>query len=114
MSATLTTKQQFWFDHLQQADASGNTLAQYAQDTDLDVSQLYSWRKQLRSSGFLPAFSARNNSAPHFARVVTHANVTSPAPATLQLSIGRTTLSFSQLPDVAWLATVISTLESRP
>lgn len=32
MSATLTTKQQFWLEHLQQADASGKTLAQYAQN----------------------------------------------------------------------------------
>lgn len=114
MSTALTPRQQFWLEHLQQVDGSGKTLAQYAQDTGLKAHQLYSWRKQLRSSGLLPAFSARNDSTPHFARVVTHADVNSPTLTTLQLSVGRTTLGFSQLPDATWLTTLISLLESRP
>lgn len=113
MTAKLTPKQQFWLDHMRQADAAGQTLSQYANDTNLNIQLLYNWRKKLRGQGLLPAFSARGGSAPHFARVVCPLDVAVSTVTPLQLSIGTVTLRFDTLPDTAWLAQVIRTLESR-
>jgi hypothetical protein len=49
----LTTKQQFWFDHLCACDRSGQTMKDYAQHHDLSVGAFYAWKKTLRRKGVI-------------------------------------------------------------
>lgn len=112
MPSTLTDKQQYWLDHFQQADASGKTLAQYADDAGLNIQLLYNWRKKLRSQGLLPSFAPRGEPAAHFARVIRSASEIC-EPNALVLATGSVTLRFESLPDADWLARMIGTLVSR-
>jgi transposase-like protein len=112
MTATLTDKQQYWLDHFQQANASGKTLTQYADDTGINIQLLYNWRKKLRSQGLFPAFASSSEPAVHFARVVSSGSETS-EPNALVLAAGAVTLRFGSLPDADWLARMIGTLVAR-
>jgi hypothetical protein len=47
----LTTKQQFWFDHLCACERSGQTMKDYAQHHGLSVGAFYAWKKTLRRKG---------------------------------------------------------------
>ena len=64
--SVLTERQQFWFDHLQACDASGNSVAQYAKEHDLSVTSLYQRRQEFRKRGLLPAPSCK---VPSFATI---------------------------------------------
>lgn len=60
--STLTTKQQFWFDHVQAASASQGSVAAYAAQHNLSSKALYAWKSRLShkklaaktTSGFTP------------------------------------------------------------
>lgn len=112
MPSALTDKQQFWLDHFQQADASGKTLAQYADDAGLNIQLLYNWRKKLRSQGLLASFAPRSEPVVHFARVISSSEPCERD--ALVLAVGAVTLRFGSLPDAEWLARMIRTLESSP
>ena len=45
--STLTTKQQFWFDHVQAAIASEDSMAAYAAKHKLSAKALYAWKTRL-------------------------------------------------------------------
>ena len=45
--STLTTKQQFWFDHVQAAIASEGSMAAYAAKHKLSAKALYAWKTRL-------------------------------------------------------------------
>lgn len=49
----LTEKQQYWLDHIQQAEASRQSLRQYAQQQALSLKALYQYRWLLRKKGVL-------------------------------------------------------------
>ena len=49
----LTERQQYWLDHLQACEESGETTKAYADLHGLSVSMMYSWRKELTVRGVL-------------------------------------------------------------
>lgn len=51
MAQELTAKQQFWYEHVQQCERSGQTLAAYAAEHDLDVKRFYNWKWLLAKRG---------------------------------------------------------------
>ena len=77
-TASLTKKQQYWHDHIQQAKASNETLSDYANQHGLDVKALYNYRWLLRRKGLL----GQSTVSPAFVKVtqpatpVQHATVT--------------------------------------
>ncbi len=98
----LTTKQQYWANHLEQADAFAGSVAEYARVQGLSPKALYQWRGILKQR----TASSTVESAPTFTEVV-H---TEPAQRTssLTLSLGRAQLQFGTLPDEDWLARLIA------
>ena len=106
MPKSLTTKQQRWTEHLQQAQSFNGTIAAYARAEGLSVQSLYRWRHYLNQ----PKASSTGEASPSFTRVVsTVANHN----ASLTLVHGQTQLRFSSLPEPQWLAQLITaTLQS--
>jgi hypothetical protein len=51
-ASKLTDKGRYWLNHLQQCQASGQSMAAYARTQGLGLKSFYRWRHQLR---FLPA-----------------------------------------------------------
>jgi hypothetical protein len=51
MNKQLTTKQSFWLDHIQAAQRSGLSFANYAAKHKLNVKALYNWALILRRKG---------------------------------------------------------------
>jgi hypothetical protein len=52
-SIHLTDKQQYWLDHIRQAQASDQSLRQYAHEQALSLKALYQYRWLLRKKGVL-------------------------------------------------------------
>lgn len=50
---SLTDKQQFWLNHINEAKAAGLSLADYAQREDLSLQSMYSYVNTLRKKGVL-------------------------------------------------------------
>jgi hypothetical protein len=50
---TLTTKQQYWLDHIQQAKSDNQSLSAYAQQHALDLKAMYHYHWLLRKRGFI-------------------------------------------------------------
>src|SRR5690554_5964419 len=53
--ATLTTKQAYFLKRLQEADATGQTIAQLAEQENVSSALLYNYRYLLRGKGLLPS-----------------------------------------------------------
>lgn len=49
----LTDKQRFWLDHLKACEASGQSMRQYANSHELDVTAFYNWKATLRRKGVI-------------------------------------------------------------
>jgi len=99
MTKALTTKQQFWSHHLEQADCFEGSLANYAKSQGLSAQNLYQWRNVLRKREITQVATKTvftEVSQPAFAR------------PSLTLQLGKTQLVFSALPDVQWLANLIA------
>lgn len=47
-TSKLTDKGRYWLNHLQQCQASGQSMAAYAKAQGLGLKSFYRWRKQLR------------------------------------------------------------------
>ncbi len=71
MNNPLTRKQSLWLSRIQAAQASGLSLAQYAEQHNLPLKQFYAWRATFKKMG-LDGFS--QNPAPAFVRVETIAD----------------------------------------
>ena len=82
----LTKKQAYWLNHIQQCEQKNLTTPAYCDQHDLKVSQLYSYKYELRRKGFLQTESSTTAFAK--ARIPTpQLPVTARAqPATLSLS----------------------------
>jgi len=93
-----TDKQRYWAQILEQADSSGETLADYARANNLSIQTLYQWRstlkKQSPSKGLTPPI--------HFSKVVT-----ADSNATLSVELNGVRLRFDRLPEVHWLGALI-------
>lgn len=97
----LTTKQQFWADHLQQADAFDGSIANYARNAGLSPKALYQWRTILKQRNASTSIDTR----PTFSEVVAP---TAPSTCSLTLQLGKAQLRFDALPDEAWLVRLIT------
>ena len=49
----LSKRQQFWFDHIKNCETSGQSLAGYAKENDLNVQTMYATKATLVSKGML-------------------------------------------------------------
>jgi hypothetical protein len=50
---TLTKKQSYWFNHIQQCEQQNLTAPVYCDQHDLKISQLYSYKYELRRKGII-------------------------------------------------------------
>lgn len=94
----LTATQQYWANHLQQADTFAGSAADYARSQGLSPKVLYQWRGLLRRRGVYEA------ARPAFAEVVTAVTAHT---SILTLTLGQAQLHFDTLPDETWLARLI-------
>ena len=99
MNEASTVKQQFWLDHIEAADSSGLSIAQYAKQHDIKAQKLYHWRSVIKSR------STSVSTKDTFTRVVTSTPLPS-ARVTLKLSCA--TLEFDALPDPRWVSALLS------
>ncbi|MCG7883720.1 MAG: hypothetical protein AB2669_07240 [Candidatus Thiodiazotropha endolucinida] len=99
MNTPLTPKQQYWHQHLQQADGFEGTLADYARSQGLKAQTLYQWRSVLR-----------NREMTQVSTQTVFTEVSQPAftHPSLVVSLGQAQMEFSALPDPRWLSQVIS------
>jgi transposase-like protein len=51
-------KQQFWLDHIQRRQASGQSVRVYCQSHHLNETNFHSWRRTLAERGLLPPAKA--------------------------------------------------------
>jgi len=99
MNEVLTEKQQFWFEHLEAADHSGLSIADYAKANSLKAQTLYQWRSTLKSRSVTVSAEAR------FTRVVS----STPLPGhRLTVKLFDAQLQFDALPDPMWLSALLS------
>jgi len=52
-SQPLTTKQQYWLDHISQARSAGMSLSSYAEQENLSLKALYNYQTILRRKGLI-------------------------------------------------------------
>ena len=100
MQKTLTTKQAYWFDHIEKCAAVGGSLSTYAQDNTLSLTQLYSWRATYKKYYAKPS----DQRATRFVK----ADIIPQQSHKLSLTIAGTDISFNELPDPRWLANLCS------
>jgi transposase-like protein len=108
----LTDQQRQWLAHIEAAQQSHLSLADYARTQGLPPQSLYQWRNVFKQKGIGPG-SSRKASA--FAQVqVTATTLTEPAEGNLRLKLGRElTLECNQWPEPAWLAQLIQLLDQE-
>ncbi|RLA51017.1 MAG: hypothetical protein DRR42_11555 [Gammaproteobacteria bacterium] len=95
----VTVKQQYWSEHLLQADAFDGSFAQYAQTHNIPVQTLYRWRHYFKGS---PVTEPKTK--PLFTQLVT-----SPVgDVCITLRMGNVQFQFNRLPDPQWLAEFIT------
>jgi hypothetical protein len=63
-SASLTTAQRVWLNHMQCCQARGQSLAGYAKAESLDLKSLYNWRYRLKKLGVLEDASVETSPVP--------------------------------------------------
>ncbi len=98
---TLTEHQRYWLKHVQACEASGKSIAAYAQEQGLEVKAMYSGKKILVTKGALS-----RTRPPQFQR----AHVVDAAVSCqwrIQLPNG-VSVSFTGTPDAGALATVLT------
>jgi hypothetical protein len=98
MSTSLTSKQQYWHEHLQHADRTAGSLADYARLNDIPPQKLYRWRNVLKSR-----VMTEISTETRFTQVVTPLS----AGTSLTVRLGNAQLTFNRLPDPAWLASLL-------
>lgn len=50
----LTARQRYWLECIEECERAGQTLKAFAEERDISVTTLYSWKKQLKQKGVLP------------------------------------------------------------
>ena len=51
---SLTERQQYWLDHIRACEASGKSMADYAEAHDIHAKTMYAGKKMLVKKGILP------------------------------------------------------------
>ena len=98
MSISRTRKQQYWYEHLQKADRSGSSLADYARLNDIPPQKLYQWRNTLKAQ-----MTTEITTETRFTQVMTPPN----CGPSLTLHLGNAQLAFARLPDPSWLGRLL-------
>lgn len=96
---TLTAKQQYWAEHLQQADSFDGSLAEYARMQGVSAQHLYQWRNILRKREITQVASET---------VFTEVTRSGFDGSSLTLQLGNAQMTFQSLPDTQWLANLIA------
>ena len=110
-TSTLTTKQQFWLNHIQNAEKFDGSLNQYAIQYDLKRQDIYRWRNQLRTQGIMASLEKDSKEmTPSFAKVVSSPTMNN---AGFNLRFGSLSISTANFPDPKWLAELIQELEHQ-
>lgn len=99
-----TDKQRYWAIRLEEAEASGLSLAEYARENNLHTQALYQWRSTLRSRAREQAVTTH-----HFTQAVT---TYAPPCCALHIDSHTLQLRFDELPDAHWLSTLINAQNS--
>jgi hypothetical protein len=103
----LTEREQRVLDHLQQAQALGVSLREYAGAYGLDVKELYNGKAQLMRKGVLAESASRSNK---FLPVeIAPSAVTEREGCRIVHSSGWT-IECTSLPDAAWIAALVQPL----
>lgn len=105
MNEALTKKQQFWLAHLEAADNSGLSVAEYAKANNLKAQTLYQWRSALKSR------SVTGSTEASFTRVVSSMSLSGNR---LTVQLFEAHLQFDALPDPTWLSTLLTHAAVRP
>lgn len=103
--SSLTERQRFWHQHIQQAHEQQLSLTEYAQQNGLSASALYAAKGVLKSKGVLRDETAAATVQFSAVRVIGN------APASCTVRIGGLTLELSSLPSPAWLTALSQSLE---
>jgi hypothetical protein len=102
---SLTERQRFWHQHIQQAHEQQVPLTEYAQQNGLSASALYAAKGVLKSKGVLSDEEAV--ATVQFSAV----SVIGDAPCGCTVRIPGLILELSSLPSPGWLASLSQTLE---
>ena len=100
MAAMDSERARFWRQHLEQADRSGLTLADYADRHELSRQSLYQWRSTFRKHAPGPVDEQRLT----FAEIV---STSQPRGQKLVVRLPNASLEFAELPDARWLGTLL-------
>lgn len=65
----LTTKERFWYEHIQRAEGSKQNLSEYAEAHGLSLKCFYNYRSKLRKKGLLESSQVKS-----FIQIKPHAN----------------------------------------
>ena len=95
----LTAKQQYWSEHLDKANSSGLSLAQYAKEQNIPIQKLYQWRSTLKKVTTTETVREEVKFAP--------VAISDYRPVALRLCIEDIMLEFSVLPEPEWLASLL-------
>ena len=96
MQQGLTSKQQYWTEQLQKADAFNGSVADYAKSQGLKVQDFYRWRHFFNQQCI-----TEQTTNTIFTQVVSTTTASAPS---VTLSSGDMQLHFGRLPDPRWLA----------
>lgn len=96
-----TKKQQHWANILEQAEQSGESLADFARTNNLKAQTLYQWRSKLKQS----ASNESKLNAQHFTRVVAPTSL--PTCAVVSIELKGVSLRFEHLPEAHWVSALI-------
>ena len=103
--SSLTKRQRFWHQHLQQAHEQQMPLTEYAQQNGLSASALYAAKGVLKSKGMLSDETAVTTVQFSAVRVI------GSAPGSCMVRLPGLILELSTLPSPAWLAALSQSLE---
>jgi hypothetical protein len=103
--STLTERQRFWYQHLQQAHEQQLPLMEYAQQQGLSASALYAAKGVLKNKGMLRDETAAATVQFSAVRVI------GDAPGGCTVRLPGLILELSLLPSPTWLAALSQSLE---
>lgn len=100
---SLTPKQQYWSEQLENAQRSGQSLSQYAKEQNIPAQKLYQWRNTLKN------ITTKVTQETRFTRVVSTSDIN---PSGLLMHTHNARLQFSTLPDPLWLSELLKNCSS--
>lgn len=108
---SLTEKQQYWLKHHNDYESFSGSLKDYAHTHDLNLTDLYSWRKILREKGLIPALPkiAKSTMASKFSRI--QLDPSTGVSTSIRVRTQQVSISIHGLPEPQWLADLVKALD---